>query len=377
MKNLAFFFFSLFAFLLGALCVVVFWIPAQNFISPTKQSSNLSAGTVPLNDYLESSLPKEELQQVIIPQKSEVGEIVHLLQSEFIDQNPLIQKLSAQSSPEEVDTVLQKLTPIVFLEDAHTKWTNKPLFAWIDDQVGYVRLTNFNPETINQVVEKWNEWQPQAKGLILDLRYTKLSPNYDQLPRLTSFFIEANTPLFSLQSTKSAQKIFYSIENPVKIDSKIPLIVLVGANTQGEAEVLAHILQTQAKAIIVGQKTAGRSALYTETQLTSGHSLYLATNQVMSANGQKLLGQSIQPDILTSVPSSQDYASWQLAYDQNLALVLAQPPLRQKQSEKTLQDQKNPEWENKSKREKEFNLQSQDIVLQRAVQTLRSILLQS
>jgi C-terminal processing protease CtpA/Prc len=152
---------------------------------------------------------------------------------------------------------------------------------------------------------------------------------------------------------------------------------LVGSNTQGEAEVLTHILQTQAKAIIVGQKTSGRSALYTSTQLSSGRSLSLATTQAISANGQKLLGQSVEPDIVTSVPSSQDYASWQLAYDQNLSSVLAQPPLRLKQSEKSLQDQKNPEWETKSKREKEFNVQSQDIVLQRAVQTVRSILIQS
>jgi hypothetical protein len=170
MKNLAILFFSLFAFLLGALCVVVFWIPAQNFISPAKQSVNTPAAAVPFNEYLESSLPKEELQQVIIPQKSEVSEIVSLLQGQFIDQNPLIQKLSPQSSPEEVDSVLQKLNPIVFLEDSRSKWSDKPLFAWIDDKVGYVRLTNFNPDTVNYVVEKWSEWQPQAKGLILDLR---------------------------------------------------------------------------------------------------------------------------------------------------------------------------------------------------------------
>jgi C-terminal processing protease CtpA/Prc len=373
MKNLAFFFCCVFAFLLGALCVVVFWLPAQTVLSPTKKQ-NVTQSTSSFDDYLESSIPLEEPQQVIIPQKNEVNEIVNALKTSFIDQNPMVQKLSTTSSPEEVDFVLQRNQPLFFLTNqSANQLPSAPLFAWIDNQFGYVRLTNLSPDTVDSVIEKWTEWQPTLKGLIIDLRYTRLDPYFDQLSRIASFFVTPNTPLFSLQSTKTQQKVFYSPESHSKMDSKIPLLILVGSHTQGNAEVLAHILQTQGKAVLIGQKTSGRTALYTETKLSSGRYLYLASTQAISANGQKLISVSLQPDVLTAVKPSEDYTSWKRAYDQNLSIVLAQPPLRKKQNERSLQDQKNPEWENKSKQQNVFDLKSQDIILQRAVQTIRSL----
>jgi C-terminal processing protease CtpA/Prc len=96
----------------------------------------------------------------------------------------------------------------------------------------------------------------------------------------------------------------------------VPVAVLVDAATDGEGERLAALLQAERDAVVVGQQTPGHTQIVTQVPLPDGSVLQLVVGGMLLADGTRLEGHGVIPDIVQeddwlTQPANED--SWVLA----------------------------------------------------------------
>ena len=164
---------------------------------------------------------------------------------------------------------------------------------------GYLRLGDLgNIEKARQALKEWS-----AKGLVavvLDLRGTPPGSDFDAGADLTRLFCAKGTELFSLTagkgrvlSTGAQTRTFSAEADPL---FKGILVVLVDGDTAEAPEAVAACLQKCAKALVVGDKTAGRAFQYSDVPL-DGSVLRVAVAEVILPDGKEPGENGLTPDI--------------------------------------------------------------------------------
>ena len=87
----------------------------------------------------------------------------------------------------------------------------------------------------------------------------------------------------------------------------IPLILLVGPDTQGASEIFAAALQDKGRATIIGQPTLGHVFDFDHFILPDGGEVFFGNSSYISPLGKDIGVQGITPDVL--VQSSWDQVS--------------------------------------------------------------------
>ncbi len=89
-----------------------------------------------------------------------------------------------------------------------------------------------------------------------------------------------------------------------------PLIVLVNARTAGQLEVQLANLQADKKILTVGTPTAGQTGTYMPIPGLDG--FYVLTSELLTADGQSLLGQGLTPSVTVETDPQTDYLAYHL-----------------------------------------------------------------
>ena len=132
------------------------------------------------------------------------------------------------------------------------------------------------------------------EGLILDLRVASSTRGWPLEAIYTMFF---NGPMGEFYNRKDKQLI--QVEGQDVFGSqKVPLVVLVGRNTNGTPEILAASLQAQKRATVIGEKTPGSIEGATSYYLPDGSELFIETTSFMLPNGEDIGTQGVVPEIL-------------------------------------------------------------------------------
>jgi carboxyl-terminal processing protease len=77
-----------------------------------------------------------------------------------------------------------------------------------------------------------------------------------------------------------------------------PLVVLVDGDTASSAEVIAAALQESGRAVVVGSRTFGKSAVQEPTVLSDGSGLRITVGRVLTPRGTEIDGIGVEPDVL-------------------------------------------------------------------------------
>ena len=175
------------------------------------------------------------------------------------------------------------------------------------DDVGYVRLTQFNSNASNelkQAVEALTAKTPpeQLKGYILDLRNNP-GGLLDQAVRVAGAFL-IDGEIVSIRGREPDQIQRFNAAPGDLIDGK-PLIVLINGGSASASEIVAGALQDQKRATIIGSRTFGKASVQTIIPLGQGNgALRLTTARYYTPSGRSIQAQGIAPDIevLQDVP---------------------------------------------------------------------------
>ena len=155
----------------------------------------------------------------------------------------------------------------------------------LGSETGYVRLAEFTPLAPEELIKAVKKLRGMgAKQLILDLRW---NPGGDMraMTSIASTFLPAHTEIFHTQGRKKTG--LDSVATDGEGDFvKLPLILLINAETASAAEVMAGSLQDHDRAVIVGRRSFGKALMQNALPLPNGDVVWLTTARVVTPSGR-------------------------------------------------------------------------------------------
>ncbi len=166
----------------------------------------------------------------------------------------------------------------------------------LDDQIGYVRIVNFNEYCSEQTIAEVKKLVGLgATQIIFDVRYNP-GGYVRELVELLDYLLPAG-PLFREENYQGDQHVEYSDAQFLDL----PMAVLVNADSYSAAEFFAAALSEYEAAVIVGEKTVGKGYYQNTFMLPDGSAVAISTGKYTTPNGVSLTGQGIEPDVFVPV----------------------------------------------------------------------------
>jgi carboxyl-terminal processing protease len=140
--------------------------------------------------------------------------------------------------------------------DANDRWR----YTMLNEQaIGYIRIKKFGSNTGKELNEVLTNHKDVA-GWVIDLRFNEggvLSSAF----QAAELFVGTRRIVTAYAGPDNPRAFALDGDELAAINER-PVICLVNGKTQGTAEIVAACLQDQGKALIVGQRTAGRADIH-------------------------------------------------------------------------------------------------------------------
>lgn len=138
------------------------------------------------------------------------------------------------------------------------KFKNVPYYGMINENVGYIKLSQFLENSADQVKEALVELKlnPKLKGIIFDLRGNGgglLKESVD----IVNLFVDKNQKIVSQKGKIKEMNIDY-FASKTAVDSDIPLTVLVDRGSASASEIVTGAMQELDRGVIIGQRSFGK-----------------------------------------------------------------------------------------------------------------------
>jgi carboxyl-terminal processing protease len=168
-------------------------------------------------------------------------------------------------------------------------------------RVGYLLFPRVSSETL--VTETVRSLEALAGGgeiggIILDLRIAS-GLRWPLVPLLSLFSDGDHGEIYTAEGSQPISVDGYDLNG----SQAVPLVVLVGPDTEGLPEILAAALQARRRATVVGLRTPGNVESFVDFVLPDGSRLTIMTSAYQSPSGREVGLDGVRPD----VPASLDW----------------------------------------------------------------------
>ncbi len=172
-------------------------------------------------------------------------------------------------------------------------------YRMLDDRYGYIRLTQFQERTAEDLDAAITELRKSAKGdlkgILLDLRNDP-GGLLDQAVEVCDKFMGDGLITYIEGRKPREQAKFFAHKGSG--DYTGPLVVLVNEGSASASEIVAGALQDSKRAIIVGTRTFGKGSVQTVIPLSDGSALRLTTARYYTPSGRSIQADGIHPDLV-------------------------------------------------------------------------------
>ncbi|MGE0257620.1 MAG: S41 family peptidase [Alphaproteobacteria bacterium] len=166
--------------------------------------------------------------------------------------------------------------------------------------IGYVRLAAFEAGTPDALAAALKDLRQQAGnkliGFIIDLRNNP-GGSFDDAVKAADTFIDKGD-IAIVKSRKGETK--HIAATPGDLANGQPIVALVNGGTAREAELVAGALQDSRRAVLLGTKTFGESAIETLIPLNGQGAVRLTTARYLTPSGRTIHGKGLEPDLSVS-----------------------------------------------------------------------------
>jgi len=264
-------------------------------VSPMEDSPGFRAGILPGDQILRingKTTEKMSLQDAIELLRGEPGQKVTLT-------------IYRPSSKQTKDYSLQReIIKVASVKDA--KILDQTLTG--NFKFGYVRITQFNEPTAQELNRKLGELEAQGmQALIVDLRYNPgglLTSAVD----VCGLFLPPKTMVVYTEGRDTSQRREYFTDKNAKQQGNFPVVLLVNSGSASGAEIMAGALKDLNRAILVGETTFGKGSVQSVIQLPDGSALRLTTAKYYTPGKQVIHEKGVTPNIKASLTSDQERA---------------------------------------------------------------------
>lgn len=211
-------------------------------------------------------------------------------------------KNSLDSADKAMITVSRGDQSIAF-EISPSTYTVNSVESRMIGSTGYIRITNFFANTLDQFKEAYTALESQgAQNYIFDLRYNT-GGSIDSACSVISYLIPRGT--YAHKTAAGGVVTDLSSEGSYEITKQS--VTLVNESTEGEAELFAGVLQEFNKTTVVGVQTAGRGKIQDLFNVSSdGAAVKLSVAALSLANGNEIEGTGITPSVTVGLTNQQE-----------------------------------------------------------------------
>lgn len=167
----------------------------------------------------------------------------------------------------------------------------------LDGRIGYVRLTQFQQQTANDLHQALTELTEQAnglEGLVLDLRNNP-GGLLDQAVQVSDTFLSSGLIVYTEGREDDSQMTFSAKRDGTEPD--YPIVALINGGSASASEIVSGALQDQHRALILGTRSFGKGSVQTVIPLSDGAGLRLTTARYYTPNGTSIQARGITPDV--------------------------------------------------------------------------------
>ena len=167
---------------------------------------------------------------------------------------------------------------------------------YIDDNIGYLRLTSFNENSSDQIKIKIKEFnkKDKLKGYILDLRNNP-GGLLSQAIKITDFFLENGEIVSTKGRKKSENRKFFAKKGDLTNNKN--LIVLINYGSASASEIVAGALKDHKRAILLGKPSYGKGSVQSIIPLKNKGAIRLTISKYYLPSGKSISEVGVTPDI--------------------------------------------------------------------------------
>ncbi|WP_321495264.1 S41 family peptidase [uncultured Desulfobacter sp.] len=216
---------------------------------------------------------------------------------------------------------------------------------------GYLRITNFRMNTLDDVIDQLSDLEKQSdglKGLIIDLRDNP-GGLLDQAIRISDLFLNQGI-IVSIKGRieKNNQEYTAHANYP---ERDYPIVTLINGGSASASEIVAGALKDNSRSLILGTTSFGKGSVQTVRPLKDGFGLKYTIARYYTPSGHSIQAKGIQPDIRVEAGTVGEAPKDNSAFD----LMLKEKDLKnslkpeKEDAEKRKKSQKNAEIEKLNK----------------------------
>jgi len=160
-----------------------------------------------------------------------------------------------------------------------------PYAFMLDEDTGYVRISDFTETTEDELHEKLVKLQiAGARDLILDLRDNP-GGLLDQAVAVSNKFLKKGALIVYTRGRTDSSDYDY-LANRASSHADMPLVVLVSRGSASASEIVSGAIQDHDRGLIVGETTFGKGLVQSIYRISEGNGLALTTAQYFTPSGR-------------------------------------------------------------------------------------------
>jgi len=163
----------------------------------------------------------------------------------------------------------------------------------LDDGIRYVRIRDFQKNTLDSITDNLKNGGDSPKGMILDLRGNP-GGLLDQAERISDLFLTDGV----IVTTKvgNSSKRYHANDKDQQFSGNV--VVLVDAGSASASEIVAGALKNNERAVIIGERTFGKGSVQQIFDLNDGSALKLTIAQYLTPGDISIQDIGVTPDII-------------------------------------------------------------------------------
>ena len=166
----------------------------------------------------------------------------------------------------------------------------------IDEKTGYLRLTSFNENSIDQIKDKIKEFNKNEniETYILDLRNNP-GGLLSQAIKISDFFLNHGEIVSTKSKRKYENRKWFAKKGDIL--NANTLIVLINYGSASASEIVAGALQDHKRAILVGESTYGKGSVQSIIPLKNDGAIRITVSKYYLPSGKSISDVGVTPDI--------------------------------------------------------------------------------
>jgi carboxyl-terminal processing protease len=162
---------------------------------------------------------------------------------------------------------------------------NVPFYGKLDEQTGYIKLSDFTPNASAEVRNALVNLKAQgATQLVLDLRDNPGGLINEAVEIVNLFIPKGKEVVKTIGKLQQVNYTYKTTKTP--LDKEITLVVLINERSASAAEIVAGALQDYDRAVLLGQKSFGKGLVQTTLPLSFNAQIKVTTAKYYIPSGR-------------------------------------------------------------------------------------------